>query len=104
MFICAFVAFFLFLSVNRAGGEIGFDAVVLSVDGDMIRARVTRDSASLFSKHLPDEIVFDAKDSGVFDLEAGDKIRGTYLRGTIDGDFVEVVEAAILDEDSGTLS
>lgn len=80
-----------FLTTDRAGGEIGFDAVVVSVEGDWITADVTDDGASLLSRKLPDVIVFDASDSGVIGLRPGDHIHGDYLSETIDGNRVRVV-------------
>ena len=90
--LCVAMAFFAFLSLERGGGEIGFSATILSVDGNMITAAVTDDEGtSFFSKKLPDKIVFDAAISGETNFEVGDKIYGNYLKGTIDGENVCVV-------------
>ena len=46
-----------FLSLGRAGGEIGFDATVTQVEEDVIYATVTNDNdrfISLFAAYLPD--------------------------------------------------
>ena len=94
--ICvAVLAFVGFISLDRAGGEIGFDAVVVSVEGNWITAEVINDSASFFSRKLPDEIVFDATIPGTFDLEPGDYIHADYLSGTIDGNQVKVVSVVL---------
>lgn len=90
--VCAAaLALTAFLITDRAGGEIGFDAVIISVEGDWITADVTDDGASLLSKKLPDVIMFDASDSGVTGLRPGDHIHGDYLSGTIEGSRVRVV-------------
>ena len=78
------------------GGQEGFSAVVVSVDGDEITANVTYDGASFLSPKLPDKIVFDAGRCEGTDLKVGDKIRGTYLKGTIDGNNVSVVSTSVI--------
>ncbi len=93
--VCLAVSFVIFSSVGRAGGEIEFDAVVLSVEGNIITAEVIDDGASFFSAKLPDKIVFDANDSGESNLKVGDNIHGNYLKGTIDGDSVRVVSLTV---------
>ena len=84
-----------FLSVGRAGGEQEFEAVILSVEGNVITAEVTYDNASFLSAKLPDKIVFDANDSGETGLKVGDEIHGNYLKGTIDGNNVRVVSLVV---------
>lgn len=94
--LCIVIAFVVFLSLNRGGGEIGFYATVLSVDGNMITAEVTADEASsFFSKKLPNRIVFDITVSGETNLKVGDRIYGNYLEGTIKGENVRVVSVVI---------
>ena len=82
------------------GGEGGFDAVILSVDGNVITAEVTKDddATSFLSPKLPDTIVFDADHCDGRHLQVGDKIRGTYLKGTIDGNNVHVVSVSVITE------
>jgi len=94
------VGLFAFLSFGRAGGEQEFDAVVLSVEGNVITAEVTYDNASFFSAKLPDKIVFDSNDSGETGLKVGDKIHGNYLKGTIDGNNVRVVSLVVLEQNA----
>ena len=89
------VAFVAFLSIDRAGGEIGFDAIILSIEDDIITAEVTGDEASFFSAKLPKRIVFNANDSGETNLSVGDIIHGSYLKGTINGENVRVVSIVI---------
>lgn len=84
-------AIIAFLSFNRAGGEIGFEAIVLEANGNIITAEVISDNASFFAKKLPKTIVFDAGISGENNFRVGDRIVGDYLRGTIDGKNVRVV-------------
>lgn len=79
------------------GGEGGFEAVIISVEGDVITAEVTKDDATSFlSPKLPDTIVFDAGRCDGSHLKVGDKIKGTYLKGTIDGDNVSVVSVSVI--------
>lgn len=95
--LCVVIAFLAFLSLGRGGGEIGFYATVLSVEGDIITAEVTRDDgASFFSKKLPNRIVFDTKVPGADNLKIGDKIYGNYLKGTIDGENVYVIGVRVI--------
>ena len=93
--VIAAVAVVAFLSVGRAGEEQEFEAVILSVEGNVITAEVTYDNASFLSAKLPDKIIFDANDSGETGLKAGDKIHGNYLKGTIDGNNVRVVSLVV---------
>ena len=79
------------------GGEGGFEAVIVSVEGNVITAEVTKDDATSFlSPKLPDTIVFDAGRCDGSHLKVGDKIKGTYLKGTIDGDNVSVVSVSVI--------
>ena len=79
------------------GGEGGFEAVIVSVEGNVITAEVTKDddATSFLSPKLPDKIVFDADRCDGSHLKVGDKIRGTYLKGTIDGNNVRVVSVRV---------
>ena len=89
LILCAVIAFLVFLSLGRGGGEIGFYATVLSIEGDIITVEVTKDEASsIFSKKLPDKIAFGTTVSGADNLKVGDKIYGNYLKGTINGESV----------------
>ena len=93
--VCVVLIFIVFSSLGRGGGEIGFDAVIISVEGNWITAEVTNDSASFFSKKLPNEIKFDSTVAGVSDLKPGDYIHADYLSGTIDGNQVKVVSITL---------
>lgn len=83
--------------VGCAGGEIGFQATINRVEPDrnMAFATVTKQSASLFSRKLPESIMFDTSDLGE-ELKTGDRIQGDYLRGTINGQTVRVVSVVVL--------
>ena len=91
--MCVLVAVVVFLSVGRAGGEIGFRAIIDRVENGVAYATVTEQGA-VFSKKLPDSIVFDTTDLDE-DLKAGDQISGCYLSGTIDGQTVRVVSVVV---------
>ncbi|MBQ8409191.1 MAG: hypothetical protein IJY39_10050 [Clostridia bacterium] len=80
------------------GGEGGFDAVIVSVEGNVITAEVTKDddADSFLAPKLPDTIVFDADRCDGSGLKVGDKIHGTYLKGTIDGNNVCVVSVSVI--------
>lgn len=93
--VCLFALIVAFLSLDRAGGEMEFHAVILAVEGNMITAEVTYDGASFFSAKLPDRIFFDATDSGEKNLKVGDVIQGNYLEGTINGDTAAVVSIVV---------
>ena len=81
------------------GGEGGFEAEILSVEDDIITAQVTYENRSSFlSPKLPDTIVFDADRCDESHLKVGDKIRGTYIKGTIDGNNVRVVSVSVITE------
>ena len=86
-------------SLSIWGGEGGFEAVIVSVEGNIITAEVTKDdddATSFLSPKLPEKIVFDADRCDGSHLKVGDKIRGTYLKGTIDGNNVRVVSVSVI--------
>ena len=95
------VGLFAFLSFGRAGGEIGFDAVINRVEPEynMAYATVTDQDAGFFSKKLPESIMFNTSNLDV-ELKAGDKIQGCYLSGTISGDSVRVVSVTIKEQNA----
>lgn len=84
-----------FLSLGRAGGEIGFDATVTNVEGDLVYATVTEDNAGFGSRKLPDTIVIYAKDFPEYEFQPGDLIHGCYIRKEYNGDFYRVVSIVI---------
>ena len=59
-------------------------------------ARNSRNLIGLFK--LPDKIVFDADRCDGSHLKVGDKIRGSYLKGTIDGNNVHVDSVGVITE------
>lgn len=95
---CAVCIVFIvvFMTYERAGGEIGFNATVVSVNENWIIAEVSDDNTPFFSKKLPSEIMFDPSFSGVKDLAPGDFIHADYLAGTIDGSVVKVVSIEVI--------
>lgn len=81
------------------GGEEGFEAEILSVEDNIITAKVAYENRDSFlSPKLPDTIVFDADRCDGSELKVGDKISGTYLKGTIDGNNVCVVSVSVITE------
>ena len=92
--VCSVAAVVAFLCVGRAGGEIGFDATIDRVEDGIAYATVTDQSAGILAKKLPESIMFDIAD--LEELNAGDRISGCYLRGTIDGQTVRVVSIVVI--------
>ena len=92
--VCILVAVVAFLSVGRAGGEIGFKATINRVEDGVAYATVTEQDAGFLSKKLPESIMFETADLDK-ELNAGDKISGCYLRGSIDGQTVRVVSVVV---------
>lgn len=86
-----------FLSIGRAGGEIGFGAIIDKVEDGIAYATVTEQSTGFLSKKLPEKIMFSTTDLDV-ELKAGDIISSCYLRGTIDGQTVRVVSISVINE------
>ena len=84
-----------FLSLGRAGGEIGFDATVTSIDGNLVYAAVTEDRAGFGSRKLPETIVIYADDFSDYEFQVGDLIDGCYIRKTHEGNFYRVVSIAV---------
>lgn len=95
--VCVAVTVILFCSLDRAGGEIGFEAIVNSVEDGMAYATVTEDHSGLFATKLPGNIMFPVEELDM-DLRANDVMYGCYLNGTIDGQSVRVVSAVIRKE------
>lgn len=92
--VCSAVAVVAFLSVGRAGGEIGFGATIDRVEDGIAYATVTDQHAGFLTKKLPENIMFETAD--LEELNAGDNIRGCYLIGTIDGQTVRVVSVKVI--------
>lgn len=95
--LCVLVAVVAFLSVDRAGDEIGFEATINRVEPEynMAYATVTEQDTGLLSKKLPGSIMFDTSILNE-ELKAGDKISGCYLSGTISGQHVRVVSVIVI--------
>ena len=93
--VCIVVAVVAFLSIGRAGGEIGFEATINRVEDGIAYATVTEQDAGFLAKKLPESIMFETADLDE-ELQAGDKISGCYLSGTIDGQTVRVVSVSVV--------
>lgn len=93
--LLALVCVIGFLSIGRAGGEIGFGAIIDKVEDGIAYATVTEQSASFLSKKLPDKIMFSTIDLDV-ELMPGDVISACYLSGTIEGNTVRVVSVSVI--------
>ena len=70
-----------FLSSGRAGGEIGFDATVTRVEGNLVYATVTEDHAGFGTKKLPETIVIYAEEFAEF--EGNDQSEEDFSQGHI---------------------
>ena len=92
--VCIVGAVAAFLYGGRAGGEIGFGATINRVEDGLAYATVTDDDTGFGAKKLPESIMFEVAD--LEELQAGDIIRGCYMRGTINGQFVRVVSVRII--------
>ena len=92
--VCIAVAVVTFLSVGRAGGEIGFEATINKVEDGIAYATVIEQDTGFLTKKLPESIMFETADLDE-ELNAGDKISGCYLSGTIDGQTVRVVSVVV---------
>ena len=92
--LCLF-GIWAFLSLGRAGGEVGFNAEVTSIEGNLVYAAVTEDHAGVGSRKLPDTIVIYADEFPEAEFHIGDLIHGCYIRREYNGDFYRVVSIAL---------
>ena len=92
--VCIVVAVVAFLSIGRAGGEIGFEATINKVEDGIAYATVIEQDTGFLTKKLPENIMFEIADLDE-ELNAGDKISGCYLSGSIDGQTVRVVSVVV---------
>ena len=92
--ICILLVVAVALSANRAGGEIGFEATINSVENGVAYATINKQDAGFLAPKLPGNIEFNTSDLDV-KLQAGDEISGCYLSGTINGSSVRVVDVTI---------
>ena len=93
--VIAAVAVVAFLSVGRAGGEIGFEATINKVEDGIAYATVIEQDTGFLTKKLPESIMFETADLDE-ELKAGDKISACYMSGTIDGQTVRVVSVSVI--------
>ena len=77
-----------FLSLGRAGGEIGFDATVTSIDGNKVYATVTEDRAGFGSRKLPETIVIYAEDFPDCKFQVGDLIEDLHRENILQLDNI----------------
>lgn len=96
LLLTAFIYFML--TFDRAGGEIGFDAIVKEVNGNVVRACVIDSGSKFLSPKLPPEIVFSTDDSGITNLQVGDTFSGCWLLGSLNGESVRVVSIKIIEK------
>lgn len=93
--VCVFLATVGFLVIDRAGGEIGFEAIVNRAEDGIAYATVIEQDAGFLAKKLPESIMFETVDLDK-ELQAGDKISACYLSGTIDGQMVRVISVTVI--------
>lgn len=95
LILVCLIGLWAFFSQGRAGGEIGFDATVTNVEGDIVYATVTRDGAGFGSRKLPDTVVIYADDFPEYEIKVGDQISGCYIRKNYKGNFYRVVSILV---------
>ena len=95
LILVCLIGIWAFLSLGRAGGEIGFDATVTNIEGEIIYAAVTRDNAGFGSRKLPDTIVIYDEDFPDYEIKIGDQISGCYIRKNYEGNFYRVVSILV---------
>lgn len=84
-----------FLSLGRAGGEIGFKAEVIRIEDGVAYAMVTEDHAGFGSRRLPDTVVIYTADFPEHHIQVGDLISGIYIRKSYEGNFYRVVSLLV---------
>ena len=95
LILVALLCIWAFLTFGRAGGEIGFDAIVTNIDGNLVYATVTEDRAGFGSRKLPETIVIYADEFPEHELQVGDLIDGCYIRKAHEGNFYWVVSIIV---------
>ena len=98
LILIGLVGTLVFLSLGRAGGEIGFDATVKQVEEDVIYAIVTNDNARFGSRKLPETIVIYKEFFPEQSFQVGDLIHGNYMRKEYKGEFYQMVSIVINDK------
>lgn len=84
-----------FLSLGRAGGEIGFEAQVIRMEDGVAYAAASEDDAGFLSKKLPDTIAIYLDEFPDYDVQPGDLISGIYIRKNYNGQFYRVVSILV---------
>ena len=95
LILLSLLGLWAFCSLGRAGGEIGFDATVTSLEGNLLYATVTEDRAGFGTRKLPDRIVIHAEDFPQYEFKVGDQISGCYIRKNYEGNFYRVVSILV---------
>lgn len=95
LIVCIFCVIAVPLFLERGGGEINFTATITQVKDGTAYAAVTEEHGYLGIGKLPGNIMFSTACLDE-ELEAGDKISGSYLRGTIEGQTVRVVSVTVI--------
>ena len=103
LIICAAaiaVLIYLIFGFGRAGSEIGFKAVIISIEDNVVFAQTVEDNADFLAPHLPEKFYFemDLIPETASDLLEGDIIEGIYLGNTIKGDTVRVATVILSQE------
>lgn len=95
LILIVLVCIWAFLSLGRAGGEIGFEAEVVRIEDGVAYAAVTEDDAGFGSRRLPDTVVIYIADFPEHDIQVGDLISGIYIRKPHEGNFYRVVSILV---------
>lgn len=93
--LMALLGLWAFLSLGRAGGEVGFRAEVIRVEDGKAYAAVIEDHARFGSRKLPDTVVIYTADYPEHDILVGDLISGIYIRKSYEGNFYRVVSIIV---------
>ena len=97
-FICVLICALCLVSrFCMDGGEIAFEATIISVDENWVTAQVTKQAFTLFYKRLPKEIIFSTGNFEDYDLKAGDVISGIFKGGTVKGNHVTVITVTVIE-------
>lgn len=95
LILIVLIGLWAFLSLGRAGGEIGFGAEVIRIEDGVAYAMVTEDHAGFGSRRLPDTVVIYTTDFPEHDIQVGDSISGIYIRKRYEGNFYRVVSVIV---------
>lgn len=88
--VCVCLAIYGLLGYGRSGGKVWFEAVILEINGNTVKAAVISSGNTPFSPNLPDEITFTANSTDLENVKVGDAIEGEWQYGTAVGKNVRV--------------